>query len=239
MTHQASTPVRSLHKLGLGINLGGTLFGLVALNPSVKRIGDRRERGRVLNAAWMRFQAIATLAMATTVAMWRLGGLKEAEGDLDAKLAGVKNFLLGGALVTSVGSAIVGIRIARQAPEGEAPPAESGNEPTPEAARSQRLSAFLGSATVALVAGVLRMSSALEVGLGRAPGGPAGRALFVPDRPARGCVRRRSVRDGLRGSGGARRVGHPEADAGQARRRVAALLAHTRHAEGLLRALRR
>ena len=166
MTQQASTPARSLHKLGLGINLGGTLFGLLALNPTVERISDRRERGRVLNEAWMRFQAIATLAMGTTVVMWRLGGLKEAESDLDATLAGLKNFLLGGALVTSVASAILGMRIARQAPEGDTP-VESGTEPAPEtpeeAARSQRLSAFLGAATVALVAGVLGLSSALEV----------------------------------------------------------------------------
>jgi hypothetical protein len=90
MTQQASTPVRSLHKLGLGICLGGTLFGLIALNPTVSRISDRRERGRVLNEAWMRFQAIATLAMTTTVAMWRLGGLKEAESDLDATLASLR-----------------------------------------------------------------------------------------------------------------------------------------------------
>src|SRR5215203_4004180 len=108
MTQQASTPVRSLHKLGLGICLGGTHFGLIALNPSVEHISDRRERGRVLNEAWMRFQTIAT------VAMWRLGGLKEAESDLDATLAGVKNVLLGGALVTSVASLVVGRRIARQ-----------------------------------------------------------------------------------------------------------------------------
>ncbi|MDQ3590097.1 MAG: hypothetical protein M3392_07630 [Actinomycetota bacterium] len=166
MTQQASTPVRSLHKLGLGICLGGTLFGLIALNPTVSRISDRRERGRVLNEAWMRFQAIATLAMTTTVAMWRLGGLKEAESDLDTILASLKNVLLGGALVTSVASAIVGMRIARQAPEGDTP-VESGTEPAPEtpeeAARSQRLSAFLGAATVALVAGVLGLSSALEV----------------------------------------------------------------------------
>jgi hypothetical protein len=114
----------------------------------------------------MRFQAIATLAMGTTVAMWRLGGLKEAESELDANLAGIKNFLLGGALVTSVVSAIVSMNIARQAPEGDTP-VESGTEPAPdtpeEASRSQRLSAFLGAATVALVAGVLGQSSALEV----------------------------------------------------------------------------
>ena len=164
---EASTPVRSLHKMGLGINLGGTIFGLVALNPSVARVSDRSERGRVLNEAWTRFQALATLAMGvTTIATWRLGGLKEAESDIDATLAGIKNILLGGALITSVASAIAGRRIPRQAPEG-ATPVESGAEPAPEtpeeAARSQRLSAFLGAATVALVAGVLGLSSALEV----------------------------------------------------------------------------
>ena len=163
---EASTPVRSLHKVGLGINLGGTLFGLVALNPSVARVSDRSERGRVLNEAWTRFQAVGTLAMGLTVATWRLGGLKEAASDLDVTLAGLKNILLGGALLTSVASAIAGRRLARQAPEG-ATPVESGAEPAPEtpeeAARSQRLSAFLGAATVALVAGVLGLSSVLEV----------------------------------------------------------------------------
>jgi len=152
--------------MGLGINLGGTIFGLVALNPTVKRVSDRRERGRVLNEAWTRFQTVGILAMGLTVAMWRLGGLKEAESDIDATLAGLKNILLGGALVTSVASAIAGRRIARQAPEGDTP-VESGTEPAPEtpeeAARSQRLSAFLGAATVALVAGVLGLSSALEI----------------------------------------------------------------------------
>jgi hypothetical protein len=45
--------------------------------------------------------------------------------------------------------AIAGRRIARQAPESDTP-VESGAEPAPEeAARSQRLSAFLGAATVA------------------------------------------------------------------------------------------
>jgi hypothetical protein len=163
---QASTPVRSLHKMGLGINLGGIIFGLIALNPTVARIGDRRERGRVLNEAWARFQNIGTLAMGVTVATWRFGGLKEAESDIDPALAGIKNVLLGGALITSVASAIAGSRIARQAPEG-ATPVESGAEPAPEtpdeAARSQRMSALLGAATVALVAGALGLSSALEV----------------------------------------------------------------------------
>ncbi len=133
MAQQASTPVRSLHKLGLGICLGGTLFGLIALNPTVPYQRQKSARARP-------------------------------QRGLDATLAGLKNLLLVGALVTSVASAIVGMRIARQAPEGDTPVA-SGTEPAPEtpeeAARSQRLSAFLGAATVALVAGVLGLSSAL------------------------------------------------------------------------------
>ena len=165
MAHQASTPVRSLHKMGLGINLGGTIFGLIALNPSVAASATRASAGASLTRLG-RFQTIGILAMGVTVAMWRLGGLKEAESDLDATLAGIKNLLLGGALLTTLASALSGMRIARQAPEG-ATPVESGTEPAPEtpeeAARSQRLSAFLGSATVALVAGVLGLSSALEV----------------------------------------------------------------------------
>jgi hypothetical protein len=132
----------------------------------VARVSDKSERGSVLNKAWTRFQAIGTLAMGMTVATWRFGGLKEAESDIDPALAGIKNVLLGGALITSVASAIAGMRIARQAPEG-ATPVESGAEPAPEtpqeAARSQRLSAVLGAATVALVAGALGLSSALEV----------------------------------------------------------------------------
>ncbi len=60
---QPGTAVRSLPKMGLGTCLGGTLFGLIALNPTVSRISDRRERGRVLNESWMRFQVIGALAM--------------------------------------------------------------------------------------------------------------------------------------------------------------------------------
>jgi hypothetical protein len=69
-------------------------------------------------------------------------GLKEAESDIDATLAGIKNLLLGGALLTTLASAILIPEIAWQAPEGAAP-VESGTEPAPEtpeeAARSQRL----------------------------------------------------------------------------------------------------
>ena len=42
---QASMPVCPLPKMGLAINLGGTLCGLVALNSSVNRVRGRSEGG--------------------------------------------------------------------------------------------------------------------------------------------------------------------------------------------------
>jgi hypothetical protein len=42
---QGSMLVCPLPKMGLAINLGGTLCGLVDFNPSVKRVSGRSERG--------------------------------------------------------------------------------------------------------------------------------------------------------------------------------------------------
>src|SRR5918997_3123268 len=62
------------HNLGMSAWFGGTLFGQVALNPTVSSISDRSERGRVLNEAWSRFQAVNLPAALSTVLGWRLGG---------------------------------------------------------------------------------------------------------------------------------------------------------------------
>src|SRR3712207_8669831 len=59
------------HDLGLSTWFGGTLFGQVSLNPAVSGISDQRERGRVLNEAWARFQAANLPAMLSTLLGWQ------------------------------------------------------------------------------------------------------------------------------------------------------------------------
>jgi hypothetical protein len=59
------------HDLGLSTWFGGTLFGQVSLNPAVSSISDERERGRVLNEAWTRYQAANLPAMLSTLLGWR------------------------------------------------------------------------------------------------------------------------------------------------------------------------
>ena len=163
-----STFVRTLHRLGLATWFGGTLFGQVALNPTVSSIEDKNERGRVVNEAWIRFNVVNALAVVAAVGTWRFGGLKEAEADRGigaGPLVGLKNGLLGAALVNALISGVLGARIAGQSSDADTP-VESGTEPAPEtpeaAARSQRLIGFFGAGSLFSLAGVIAASAALE-----------------------------------------------------------------------------
>src|SRR5829696_4952968 len=95
MMNKISRAGKVAHDLGLSTWFGGTLFGQVALNPTVSSISDRRERGRVLNESWGRFNAVNAPALAAALLAWRLGGLRD-DAELRAPaLARVKDFLLG------------------------------------------------------------------------------------------------------------------------------------------------
>jgi MFS family permease len=105
---EPSNIARITHNLGLATWFGGALFGQIALNPTISRISDRRERGRVLNESWGRFNAVIFATIAATVLTWRLGGLR---GDAELKapaLARAKNLLLGGAVINGIASGVMG-----------------------------------------------------------------------------------------------------------------------------------
>ena len=161
----ASNKVRIVHNLGLATWFGGALFGHIALNPTVSRISDKRERGRVLNEAWGRFNAVNSAAIAAALLTWRLGGLKD-DAELRAPvLERVKDLLLGGAAVNGIASGVLGAKIAGQSSRGETP-IESGTRPAPEtpdeAASSQRLISLTGTSALALLAGAIAASAVIE-----------------------------------------------------------------------------
>ena len=162
---EASNKAKIAHNIGLATSFGGALFGQIALNPTIERISDKNERGRVLNEAWGRFNAANFPAIAATLLTWRLGNLKD-DAELRAPaLTRLKNLLLGGAAVTGIASGILGARIAKQASEGDTP-VESGTQPAPEtpeeAASSQRLISLTGPSNLALLVGVLAVSAVIE-----------------------------------------------------------------------------
>ena len=153
------------HDLGLSTWFGGTLFGQVSLNPAVSTISDQRERGRVLNEAWARFQAANLPAMLSTLLGWRLGGVRD-DSELRAPgLTRTKDILLGGAAFNTVASALLGASTAAIS-QGGATPVHSGTRPSrqtpPEAALALRLLRFTGNGSLALLAATVVVSALIE-----------------------------------------------------------------------------
>jgi hypothetical protein len=153
------------HDLGLSTWFGGTLFGQVSLNPAVSSITDERERGKVLNEAWARFQAANIPAMLSTLLGWRLGGVRD-DSELRAPgLTRTKDLLLGGAAFNTVASALLGASTAAVS-RGEATPVRSGTKPSPrtplEAALALRLLRVTGNGSLALLAATVVVSALIE-----------------------------------------------------------------------------
>jgi len=78
----------------------------------VSSISDSSERGRILNEAWARFQAVNPPAVLSTLLGWRLGGVRE-DAELRAPgLRRAKDLLLGGAAFNTIASAVLGATVA-------------------------------------------------------------------------------------------------------------------------------
>lgn len=156
---------KAAHNLGMSVWFGGTLFGQVSLNPTVSSISDRSERGRVLNEAWARFQAVNLPAALSALLGWRLGGVRE-DAELRAPgLTRAKDVLLGGAAFNTLASAVLGATVASHASEGFVP-VRSGTTPAPEtppgAARALRLLKFFSNGSVAMLAASVVVSGLIE-----------------------------------------------------------------------------
>ena len=164
-TKKVSGLGRVAHNLGISAWFGGTLFGQVALNPTVSSIANRGERGRVLNEAWARFNAANLPAMLSTLVGWRLGGVRE-DSELRAPgLTRAKDLLLGGAAFNTLASAVLGATVASQSPRGFVP-VRSGTKPAPDtpprAALAQRLLLISGNGSLTLLAAAVVVSGLIE-----------------------------------------------------------------------------
>jgi hypothetical protein len=176
---------RAAHDAGMAGLLGGNLFGRLALHPAVQEIADKRDRGRVVNAAWRRYGTVNSLSVLAVTAGWLGARAGEASpGNLSARerrLARAKDAAVVAVAATGVASAAVGIRFARSAPGG-AVPLEDGSTTAPEAsaaaARARRALNVLGTANLASELALVGVNSALGQANFRRP-------------PARRLVRRR------------------------------------------------
>jgi hypothetical protein len=169
-----STTAWVLHDLGLAAGFGGNLFGQLALNPAVRAVESKRERGNVTHVAWDRYRAVNGISLAAIAGTWLIGRtiLSGREvGRASRNLTLLKDVLVAGALVGGIGAMIAGTMLdrARRA-EGEAP-IETGSQPAsdtpPRVARLQRVVNTLGTVNIAFQAAVLATTTILAMKAGK------------------------------------------------------------------------
>ena len=160
---------RAMHDVGLAGLLGGNMFGRFALHPAVTELGDARERGKVVNAAWKRYGAINSLSLLAVTTGWLGARLDEAADSRlsppERRLARAKDVLVGVVAVTGIATAAEGIRFSRSAPDG-AVPLRDGDHTSAEAnsqSRSlKRRVNVLGAVALGAEAGLVAVNAALN-----------------------------------------------------------------------------
>jgi hypothetical protein len=177
-----SSAGRAAHDAGIAALLGGNLYGRIALHPALSEVGEKSERGKVMNRAWRRYGWINSAALLAVVGGWAGARVNEARPrDLSRReraLATGKDAAVAAVAVTGIATAITGIRFSRTAPEG-AVPLEDGNTPAPEtpdrAARLKRRVNRLSTANAVAELALVGINAALGQANFRRP--PARRLL--------------------------------------------------------------
>ncbi|HEX2570837.1 MAG TPA: hypothetical protein VH877_14865 [Polyangia bacterium] len=161
------------HDLGLAAGFGGTLFGKFALNPAVRAIDDKAQRGRLLDAAWRGFQPFNAISFATAALTWLVGRSAISGRAFGRDVRGLvlaKDILLAGAVATNVANMICGRFLGKERPQG-AIPVEEGNVPAPETPRRsavlQRVVGVLSNVNLLCAAGVIATTAILGMKSGR------------------------------------------------------------------------
>ena len=149
---------------------------------SVTEISDRRERGKVVNAAWRRYGAVDSASLLAVVAGWAGARAEEARparlSGNERRLAVAKDVLVGVVAVSGVATGLEGMRFARQAPNG-AVPLEDGEHTAAEATEAQRRSKrrvnALGLVSLGAELALVGVNAALgqEGSAGRRAGAPS------------------------------------------------------------------
>jgi hypothetical protein len=106
----ASVATRLLHDVGLAVWFGGSLMGILAVNPAVEVLDDVEERGNMVDVAWSRFHPYSALGLFTvfvTHVILRRRGPRSASGKYKT-FARIQDFALLGAFASSVASLALG-----------------------------------------------------------------------------------------------------------------------------------
>jgi uncharacterized membrane protein len=169
-----STAAWVAHDLGTAIGVGGSLFGRVALEPSVHNVKDQQERGNLLMEAWRRFGIVQLGALAVMAGTWYAGRSKlggAAVGGRGARgLVIAKDLLVGATFASAVGAAVTGNLNARQRRQQDVPINDQGEvaaEAPAPARQLGRVTDAFGLANLIAGVGVVAVTAMLAMRAGK------------------------------------------------------------------------
>jgi hypothetical protein len=168
MRSTVSPTYEALHDLGLALAVGGTYFGKFHLDTSVKVLPERRQRGRVIAAAWGTYLLSDALGLGLGIASWlrQRAGLTRGRGAARRRsLVRLKDVLLGTSTLAIAANAVCAVLLLRAA-HGPDVPVETGltaaPEATPDMVRLQRAMTVTSFAHLLATGGALALSAPLR-----------------------------------------------------------------------------
>jgi hypothetical protein len=164
-----STTAWVLHDLGLATSVGSTVFGKYALDPAVKEIGDRRERGRVLGRAWGRQKIFNSVSLGTMALTWFVGRMLRSGREVSSVARGLtiaKDVMVVAAVASGAATAVLGTLLDREIQRTGAP-SEPGPNPPPRVARLQRAVSILSDINLAIGIGLIATTAILAMESGK------------------------------------------------------------------------
>ena len=168
MRSTASPAYEALHDLGLALAVGGTYFGKFHLDPSVKVLPVRQQRGRLIAAAWGTYLLTDTLGLGVGIASWlhqRAGLTQRRRTARRRSLVRLKDALLGTSALALAVNALCSVLLLRAA-GGPDVPVETGLTAAPEATlemvRLQRAMTVTSFAHLLTAGGALALGAPLR-----------------------------------------------------------------------------
>jgi protease I len=163
-----SPALEALHDLGLALAVGGTYFGKLHLDPSVKVLPQKEQRGRLIAAAWSTYLLSDTLGLGTSVATWlgqRRGLTRGWRGARRRPLVRLKDALLGTSVLAIGANALCSALLLRTSRTPDVP-VQTGltaaPEATPKVARLQRGMVVTSFAHLLATGGALALGAPLR-----------------------------------------------------------------------------
>ena len=150
-----------VHDVGLATNIGGSLFGYLALEPGLKQVANNDDRDRASEKAWSRFSFLKLAGHAAFAIPWLVGRSMLNGKEVSARareLTLVKDILVGTALVSGVTSFLIGRALSKKVKEGAGP---EKNEP--ESKRLERAVSLVGAINMIATAGIMGVTAALAM----------------------------------------------------------------------------